>query len=164
MLLHIAPKTIFRTTEDAVTQEKTVGANIIAEGIPFGTIADFNGNFKLNLPVGSYSIKVSTMGYRTHTQYNVVISSGNDQIIRYELHPDAASLGKVVITTNRRTTAVATHMFASMSVQRLTTQEIKASPRGNFDVSKVVKTLLAGGLSNRVGERNDIINYRRCTE
>lgn len=141
-------RTIIGTVEDAVTQEKIIGANIIAEKTSFGTITDFNGNFKLNLPVGSYSITVSTMGYRTPTQYNVVISSGNDQIVRYKLHPDAAALGKVVITNNRSTTAVATHMITSMSVQRLTSQEIKASPRGDFDVSKVVQTLLGVGLSN----------------
>ncbi|MBA6154809.1 TonB-dependent receptor [Gelidibacter maritimus] len=155
----VAQKTgnIIGTVEDPATQEMLIGANIIAEGTSLGTITDFDGKFKLNLPVGTYSITVSSMGYRTYTQYNVVISSGNDQIVRYELHPDAAVLDEVIITNNRSATAVATDMITPMSVQRLTTQEIKASPGGNFDVSKVVQTLPGVGLSNGVGERNDII-------
>ncbi|HLR50023.1 MAG TPA: carboxypeptidase-like regulatory domain-containing protein, partial [Candidatus Sphingobacterium stercoripullorum] len=46
---------IYGTVENAATQERLIGANIIAEGTSFGTITDFDGNFKLNLPVGTYS-------------------------------------------------------------------------------------------------------------
>jgi len=148
---------IYGTVENAATQERLIGANIIAEGTSFGTITDFDGNFKLNLPVGTYSITVSSRGYRTYTQYNMVISSGNDQIVRYELPPDVATLDAVVLSADRSSSAVATDMVTPMSVQRLTTQEIKANPGGNFDVSKVVQTLPGVGLSNGVGERNDII-------
>ena len=148
---------IIGTVADAATQEKLIGVNIFAEGTTLGTITDYDGNFKLNLPVGTYSITVSSMGYSTYTQYNVVVSSGNDQIVRYELHLDAAALDEVVITSDRRTTAVATDMVTPMSVQRLTTQEIKVNPGGNFDVSKVIQTLPGVGISNGVGERNDII-------
>lgn len=148
---------IIGTVEDAATQEKLMGVNIIAEGTTHGTITDFDGNFKLNLPVGTYSITVSSMGYSTHTQYNVVVSSGNDQIVRYELQQDADALDEVVISLDRKATATATDMITPVSVQRLTTQEIKANPGGNFDVSKVVQTLPGVGISNGVGERNDII-------
>ena len=48
-------------------------------------------------------------------------------------------------------------MITPISVQKLTSQEIKSNPGGNFDVSKVVQTLPGVGLSNGVGERNDII-------
>lgn len=148
---------IIGTVEDAATQEQLMGVNIIAEGTTFGTITDFDGNFKLNLPVGTYSITASSMGYSTYTQYNVVISSGNDQIVRYELQQDADALDEVVISLDRKATATAADMITPVSVQRLTTQEIKANPGGNFDVSRVVQTLPGVGISNGVGERNDII-------
>ncbi|WP_118196510.1 TonB-dependent receptor plug domain-containing protein [Albibacterium indicum] len=42
-------------------------------------------------------------------------------------------------------------------LQQLTSEEIKSSPGGNFDVSKVVQTLPGVGVSNGTGDRNDII-------
>ncbi|GAB1463246.1 TonB-dependent receptor plug domain-containing protein [Pedobacter sp.] len=48
-------------------------------------------------------------------------------------------------------------MVTPLSVQQLTAEEIKSNPGGNFDVSKVVQTLPGVGVSNGVGERNDII-------
>src|SRR5699024_2929652 len=67
------------------------------------------------------------------------------------------TLDVVVLDTNRETSATTTDMITPLSVQQLTSQEIKSSPGGNFDVSKVVQTLPGVGLSNGVGERNDII-------
>jgi len=107
--------------------------------------------------VGTYAINVSIVSHKKFTQYNVEISTGNDQIVRYELQPEAKALDGIVVRTNRRTSAIATDMITPLSVQRLTTQEIKSSPGGNFDVSKVIQTLPGVGLSNGVGERNDII-------
>lgn len=155
----IAQKTgnIIGTVEDINTHERLQGVSITAVGTTFGTVTDSSGNFKLNLPVGTYSIHVSTLSYKALTQYNVEISTGNDQIVRYELLPEATALEGVVISANRRTSAIATDMITPLSVQRLTTQEIKSSPGGNFDVSKVIQTLPGVGLSNGVGERNDII-------
>lgn len=148
---------IIGSVEDAVTQERLMGVTIIAEGTTLGTTTDIEGDFKLELPVGTYSITVSSIGYRTYTEYNVVVSSGNDQIVRYELSPDASALEEIVLRVDQRTTAVATDMITPLSVQQLTSQEIKSNPGGNFDVSKVVQTLPGVGLSNGVGERNDII-------
>ncbi|HUH19651.1 Plug domain-containing protein [Albibacterium sp.] len=48
-------------------------------------------------------------------------------------------------------------MITPLSVQQLTSEEIKSSPGGDFDVSKVVQTLPGVGVSNGTGDRNDII-------
>lgn len=148
---------IIGTVEDMNTQEKLAGVTISVEGASYGTVTDSAGNFKMNIPVGTYSINVSFIGYKTYIQYNVEITSGNDQIVRYELQPIVKALEGIVIKSNRNSSAVATDMITPLSVQRLTTQEIKSNPGGNFDVSKVIQTLPGVGLSNGVGERNDII-------
>lgn len=148
---------IIGTVENINTREKLAGATITVEGASFGTVTDSAGNFKLNIPVGTYSFHVSFSGYKPYTQYNVEITSGNDQIVRYELQPEAKALEGIVIKYDRKSSAVATDMFTPLSVQQLTTQEIKSNPGGNFDVSKVIQTLPGVGLSNGVGERNDII-------
>ena len=66
-------------------------------------------------------------------------------------------LSEVVVRSNRRTAAAAT-IESPLSVQRLTTEEIRSNPGGNFDISKVIQTLpgVGGGVGGG-GFRNDII-------
>lgn len=149
---------IIGTVEDIFTQQKLMGVKAVADQTSFETYTDLQGKFKLSLPVGTYSVTLSVEGYQDLTHYNVVVSSGNDQVMRFEMFPDAEdTLDEIVIKIDKNTSANATDMITPVSVQRLTTQEIKANPGGNFDVSKVVQTLPGVGISNGVGERNDII-------
>lgn len=143
--------------EDKNTLQDLSGVNISIDGASLGTVTDSTGYFKLTLPVGTYSVTASFLGYKNSTQYNIEVNSGNDRIINFELESQAEALEGVVISTSRETSAKTTDMITPLSVQQLTSQEIKSNPGGNFDVSKVVQTLPGVGLSNGVGERNDII-------
>src|SRR5690625_5068703 len=148
---------IIGSVEDKNTLENLLGVNISIEGTNLGTTTDMEGMFKISLPVGTYAVTASYVGYKKVTQYNIEVSSGNDRMLSFSLEPDAGILDVVVLDTNRETSALTTDMITPLSVQQLTTQEIKSNPGGNFDVSKVVQTLPGVGLSNGVGERNDII-------
>lgn len=148
---------IIGSVEDKNTLQSLMGVNIAIEGASLGTTTDIVGDFKISLPVGTYSITASYVGYKSSTQYNIEVSSGNDRIINFSLEPDAEALDVVLLDNNREVSARTTDMVTPLSVQQLTSQEIKSNPGGNFDVSKVVQTLPGVGLSNGVGERNDII-------
>ena len=51
---------------DADTGEPLIGVNIILEGTNFGAATDEGGNyFLVGIPVGTYSLKVSYIGYQT---------------------------------------------------------------------------------------------------
>lgn len=58
----------------------------------------------------------------------------------------------------KRNTAKAASLETPLSVQRLTAEEIKRNPGGNFDISKVIQSLpgVGGGVAGG-GFRNDII-------
>ena len=73
------------------------------------------------------------------------------------MEPDINSLSEVVIRSGRRT-AVAATLESPLSVQRLTKEEIRSNPGGNFDISKVIQALpgVGGGVGGG-GFRNDII-------
>lgn len=148
---------IIGTVSDKNTLQSLAGVSVFAEGTALGTTTDSAGNFRLSVPVGAYTLSATALGYQKLTLYNIEVSSGNDKILQLELNPEAEALQGVVVSTNRATSAKATEMVTPLSVQQLTTQEIKSNPGGNFDVSKVVQTLPGVGLSNGVGERNDII-------
>ena len=149
--------TIQGTVKDKTTQEPLIGVTVAVENTnpPIGTFTDIDGNFSLSLPVGSYSIKASYIGYKPETKFNIEANSGNINILNFELVEDLGELKEVVINANR--TIRATTVETPNSLQRLGVQEIKTTPGGNFDVFKVVQTLPGVGNTPNVGNRNDIV-------
>ena len=143
--------------KDKNTQELIIGATIIIEGTTNGVSSDADGNYKLTIPVGTYRIKVSYIGYIALVKENIIVTSGNDQIVNFELEQVASDLKEVVIGFDKGKSAVATDMITPLSVQQLTTEEIKSNPGGNYDVSKVIQTLPGVGGSSSAAARNDII-------
>ena len=150
--------TIRGTIRDKNTLELLIGATVQIEGTSLGVAADLNGNYKINnVPVGSYTVKASLVGYQPLSKFNVALSSGNDQVINFELSPNQTDLKEVEITFDKNKSAAAVDMVTPLSVQSLTTEEIRSNPGGNFDISKVIQVLpgVAGAAS--ASFRNDII-------
>ncbi|QIX63267.1 TonB-dependent receptor [Hymenobacter sp. BT18] len=147
------------TVRDRSTQQLLPGVTLVLEGTSLGTATDAEGRFRLtDIPTGSYNVRASFLGYEPLLRANVVISSGNANILSLELTPAAQQLGEVQVTANR-SVRVAT-AETPLSVQRLSVEEIKSNPGGNFDISKVVQTLPGvggGGAGGTAGFRNDII-------
>lgn len=145
------------TVQDLNTWKVLSGATISVDGFSISSLSDSTGQFRMSVPVGTYKVSASNMGYITQLKYNIVVGSGSPQLVNFDLQPQLTSLKEVNISFSKGKSAVATDMVTPLSVQQLTTEEIKSSPGGNFDVSKVVQTLPGVGISNGVGERNDII-------
>ena len=143
---------------DRATQMPLPGLSVFLEDSLIGTVTDSTGNFLFtNLGTRSYTINFTGIGYNPQTYYNIVVSAGNETNLNIELEPAVQSLSEVVIRSSRRTAAAAT-IESPLSVQRLTTEEIRSNPGGNFDISKVIQTLpgVGGGVGGG-GFRNDII-------
>ena len=119
---------------------------------------DTSGFFRISgISPTTYNLSFSIIGYKPLTLYNIVVNAGNENNYSIELEPAVAELGEVVIRANRRTARAAT-LETPLSVQRLTSEEIKSNPGGNFDISKVIQTLPGvGGGQSGGGFRNDII-------
>ncbi|RZK48822.1 MAG: TonB-dependent receptor [Pedobacter sp.] len=143
--------------KDANTDAGLPGATLLIEELNLFAVTDSIGNYKIQVPVGTYKVSVKSIGYTSQIKYNIVVGSGSPQIVNFELQQESKSLNTVNIVFNRAKSAIAADLVTPMSVQQLTTEEIKSNPGGNFDVSKVVQTLPGVGISNGVGERNDII-------
>ena len=140
------------------TQQALAGANINIAGTNLTTAADSNGRFRiLNIPVKTYNLVISSVGFKTFTLYNIVVNSGNENVFTIELEQVTAALGEVIIKANKRSVRAAT-LETPLSVQRLTAEEIRSNPGGNFDISKVIQTLPGVGGGQGGGTfRNDII-------
>ncbi len=144
---------------DANTGQSLIGVTIAVEGTSYGTVTDFDGHYSLELPVGSYNILASYVGYTPVTKYNQVITSGNLVQLSFALTESSVTLEEVTVTANTSRIAAAGDIVTPLSVQRLSTEEIKSNPGGNFDISRVVQALPGvGGTAGSVGGfRNDII-------
>lgn len=143
---------------DRATQMALMGISVSLQGTNTGTTTDSSGSFRFAfLKTASYTINFTGVGYQPETRYNIVINSGNETDLVIELEPAVRSLNEVVVRSSRRTAAAAT-IESPLSVQRLTSEEIKNNPGGNFDISKVIQALpgVGGGIGGG-GFRNDII-------
>ncbi|GAB3167159.1 TonB-dependent receptor [Telluribacter humicola] len=148
---------VLGTVKDSRTREPLVGVTIQAEGTSLGTTTDAEGAYRLEIPTGSYNLKATFVGYSPFTKFNVVVTSGNAQQINFELVEETVQLEAATVVLNR-SISVATAETPN-SVQKLTTEEIKNNPGGNFDISRVIQVLPGvGGTAGSVGGfRNDLI-------
>lgn len=143
---------------DRSTQMPLAGISIVLQGETAGITSDSAGEFRFtSLVVKTYNINFTGIGYQPESRYNIIISAGNETNLSIELEPATESLSEVVVKSNRRTAAAAS-IESPLSVQRLTTEEIRSNPGGNFDISKVIQSLpgVGGGVGGG-GFRNDII-------
>lgn len=147
------------TVSDKNLQTALAGATVEVMGTGLAGITDSLGRFRISsIPPKTYTLRFSLISYTPFTLYNVVVTSGNERNIDVQLEPDVKKLEEVQVNSNRRT-ARAASLETPLSVQRLTTEEIRSNPGGNFDISRVIQALPGvGGTSGSVGGyRNDII-------
>lgn len=148
---------ILGNLKDKNTQEIIFPGTVILEGTEYKTTTDIDGNYKLEVPVGTYNVKAIYSGYISLIKYNIIVSSGNAQVVNFEMEVVSSQLSEVTVSNDKSKSAVATDMITPLSVQQLTTEEIKSNPGGNFDVSRVIQTLPGVGSSAGGAARNDII-------
>lgn len=147
------------TVRDRNTQEPLVGVTVQVVGTSLAGASNATGNFRIeNIPIGSYSVQATYLGYEPETKYNISVSAGNAQIITFELAETSNALQEVEVTANRRQTAAVADLISPNSVQSLSTEEIRSNPGGNFDISKVVQVLPGVASSGTgSGSRNDLV-------
>ncbi|MBK7340688.1 MAG: TonB-dependent receptor [Saprospiraceae bacterium] len=142
---------------DKNTEASIIGASVLVPGTDpmVGTATDENGKFILSLPVGTYQIQVTYTGYLTQTIFHNEVSSGNVNVVKIEMEEDVKLLDEIELSANRSIQVGS--LESPNSLQRLSAQEIKSSPGGNFDVFKVIQSLPGIASVPGVGNRNDVI-------
>jgi TonB-dependent receptor-like protein/carboxypeptidase-like protein len=78
--------------------EGLIGTNVYVEGTTVGTVADFNGDYSLPLPQGTYNIVFSSISYELITVSDVKIADGEVTSLGINMKPDTEQLQAVVVT------------------------------------------------------------------
>lgn len=138
--------------KDAKTEEPLIGVTVKVADTDLGGITDINGYYQIqNIPAQTYNVVASYVGYQSSTRYNVVVRSGGNPDLNFNLSEAVDELSEVVVQASPFEKLTET----PNSIQRLSQEEIATYPGGNNDIAKVVQSL--PGVSGSVGFRNDVI-------
>ncbi len=87
---------------DAATGELMRGATVAVEGTKKGAYSDVKGTFAVkNVPVGTYSLKITFIGYETRTIAGIVVETGKTTTQNVNLKPETTTTEDVVVTGTR---------------------------------------------------------------
>ncbi len=139
---------------DSRTKEDLFGANVRVVELPaFGAAADSTGSFRISrLPVGTYSLQVTMLGYEARVITNVVVTTGRAIPVSLALDESAVGVEGVTVRANyfgrgQQLSPISTNLFDRSEVLRL--------PGSIQDVQRVVQNL--PGVASSTDNINELI-------
>ena len=136
---------------DKYTGQPIEFANVSIVEMGLGAITDSLGIFEINnVNPGIYNLQVSFIGYRTEILYELKLTPSRDIYQTIELEQVGNNLDEIELN--------AEPIFSNenpISIKDIGASEIKRSPGGNRDISKVIQSF--PGVASSTSFRNDII-------
>lgn len=129
---------------DAKTQTAIPGATIVVANTNLGATTDANGDYSLKVNPGTYTLRVSFIGYET-LSLPATVSNG-DVTVNAALKETSSALSEVVVIGSRSQTA-RTNVQTAAPVDVITTKELKGFPQ--VDISQVLNYVAPSFNSNR---------------
>jgi hypothetical protein len=145
--------TLSGTVIDTNNNESLIGVVIEIPALKISTITNEYGFYSLTIPKGTYSVVVSTIGYKTKT---IEISIQENSKLTFDINADAKELDAVIVNKNPYRTII---NKPEMSVNKIAISTIKKMPAilGEIDILKSITTL--PGVTN-AGEGQSGFNVR----
>ncbi len=143
-----AASSISGEVRDAITKQPLPGSNIVIVGTTLGATCDMNGYFVIkNIKIGKYQLKVSSTGYESQTNSDVVIAPNRNLKISFDLKTSAVQMKEIQIMS----TYFSHSTESPLSVRTLSPEEIRRSPGSAEDIFRVMQSMpgvaTAGGKS-----------------
>lgn len=90
------------TVKDQQTGEPLIGANVLVVGTKLGAITDVDGRyFIINVPVGTYGVQASMLGYSKKTVVDVIVSADRVASVDFSLSSETIETQEVIVTADR---------------------------------------------------------------
>lgn len=142
------------TIKDNETKIPLIGVavSVIDLTTPVGAVTDENGRFIINnVPVGKHTVQISYIGYNSITVPGVLVTSGKEVILNFELEESATKLDEVVITQRRD------HIneMAVVSTKTFDVQETERYAGSRADPARMASNF--AGVVGADDSRNDIV-------
>ena len=123
---------------DFNTHQPLVGVNIFISGTSLGSATDSLGKYIIrNIPVGSYNVNVSMMGYKRIIRPNVHVVPKRESIANFNLQPTVLESDDIVVIGNyfEKTKDAVT------SNRTIDIEEIRSDPVGIYDIMAMMQAL-----------------------
>jgi len=134
------------TATDGATKEPLIGASIQIVGTPLGAATGPDGSFViLNIPPGTYSVRISSLGYEAKLMEQVKIVADQTTTLTVSLKPTDVELSEVIVSA--QTPAIQKDLTSSISV--ISADDIDNLPVATF-------TDLIGLQAGVVGSGSDL--------
>lgn len=138
--LHAASGIISGNIYDASTHMPLAGANIIILNTELGAAANDKGSFTIyGVPVGTYSVEASMVGYRPQVKTQVVIKPNHVTEITFMVSEDVLEMSQIVV----RADYFSKVKDAPVSERSFSNEEIQTQPGSIGDISRVVQAMPA---------------------
>ena len=93
---------IVGTVKDSQTQEPLIGTSVVVKGTYLGASTDLDGKFFIvNVPVGTYDLTVSMLGYKTQLLKNIMVSADRVTSLDISLDPTTIQGEEVVVSAKK---------------------------------------------------------------
>lgn len=151
-------QTLKGTILDNESKIPLVGATVYIPGSSpvIGTVSDADGRFRLTVPVGRATIKVSYLGYEEATISEILIMSGKEVNLTIELREAVSALDEVVVKAyNDKIQAL--NSMASTSVRQLSTEDASRYASGFADPARMVSSFAGVGAVEGDGVNDMVI-------
>ena len=126
------------TVLDKETKLPLIAANVMLENSTIGATTDAEGKFVIkSLNVGSYSIKISYMGYQLIIKTDVIVKSSRSTALLIELQPSAYQTEEINVNAGYFTEVE----YQTVNSVNFSYEEIRRSPGAAGDVSRIMMSL-----------------------
>jgi len=137
---------------DGDSNEPIPFATITILELGVGTTSDVDGFYQIEgVKPGVYDLEASFLGYSSEIVYEVQVQSSRPVKVDFSLYEQASDLDEVVV----KASAFRESEESPLSLRTIGVTEIKRSPGGNRDISRVVQSL--PGVASTSTFRNDLI-------
>lgn len=131
---------------DATTGEALIGANIIVNELEtIGAASDIGGFFTVNVPLGTYSVKVSLIGYQPVVKTDVVVKSGREAHVLIRLSETTLDMEEITVTAEYFDESIQDN---DLSTVVLHAEEIRRSPGSSQDFQRILQGMAGVSFSN----------------
>jgi hypothetical protein len=137
---------------DETTKEPIPGVNVLVVGTTFGSATDLDGNFSINnVDVGSYQVRISSVGYNTVVKPDVIVNSAKPAELLVNLTQAVIEFEGITV----RSDFFSKDPSEIGSIASFSYEEIRRAPGGFEDVVRALSVL--PGVAQASAGRNDLI-------
>ncbi len=132
--------TVRGIVQDYESKAPLLGVNVNVTHTGYGAASDRAGTFLIrNIPVGTYTLEFTYMGYKPVKRTDIVIKSGATQFLEVEMHPVVLQTQGVKV----RAAYFSEAQKQAVSTTSLVQEEIRRTAGAGGDISRIVKFLPA---------------------